>query len=164
MRAFPLDLALWRAARAAFALGALLAATCLIEGRWRVAPAPNSFGALVAVLVCLPGNEIARPWRIFASHALSLTAGVTMRALFPPSIEELAPIAAAATAVFLMSALDVIHPPAGAVAMWSASFERGEWSAPSLGLAILAACGIVVAADVIFAAAIPNPRSAGVDR
>jgi len=100
---------------AALGIVLVLLVTQLTVGASRAPTIVASMGASAVILYALPDTPSARLWPLFGGHILSATLAVLVVRTIPhPS---LALAAAIFGALFLMSALRCVHPPAGATAL-----------------------------------------------
>jgi CBS domain-containing membrane protein len=75
-------------------------------------------GASAVLLFAVPASPLAQPWSILGGNVLSALAGVACVQMIAHPV--LAPAAAVASAILLMSLCRCLHPPGGAVALTAA--------------------------------------------
>ena len=102
-------------------LGGLAAVSgaLLLFGEQQLVLSP-SFGALATLLYGAPRSALAQPANALLGHVLGALIGVVCRALLGPSdVAPLAPALAVALTVALGRFARILHPPAGAVALYA---------------------------------------------
>jgi len=86
----------------------------------------TSLGALAILLMCLPHSEVTKTSTVLLSHLLGAVCGVTFRLCVAPWSLFWAEVGAIALALFVLQVADLLHPPAGAVALWAVNHQVPE--------------------------------------
>lgn len=118
------------------AMGAGFGLACCAVLLWGLAPAGNDlighplliapFGASAFLIFAVPNSPLAQPWAVVVGNSLSALAGlVVVKAGLSPVFA--APIAVS-LAMIGMSATRSLHPPGGAVALFTALAAPAAWS------------------------------------
>jgi CBS domain-containing membrane protein len=121
-------------------LGALLAVV-VCGGILRLVPLPAYWlvapvGASVVILFTLSHSPLAQPWPVIGAYAVSTLAGlVSMQFVADPIV---AAAVAVALTVWLMTRLNCIHPPGGALAMLLVHEQHGHMVPVGHTLALIA--------------------------
>jgi CBS domain-containing membrane protein len=99
-------------------LGVLAAATAGL-GVQNILPALPfliaPIGASAVLVFAVPASPLAQPWPVFGGNVVAACVGVTVLHLVPVTLAAIA--IAVASAILVMSLLQCLHPPSGAVAI-----------------------------------------------
>ena len=134
-------------------LGALLAVVVCggilqlipLPAYWLIAPV----GASVVILFTLSHSPLAQPWPVVGSYTVATAASLLSLHFVPNAV--VASAVAVALSVWLMTRLNCIHPPGGALAMLLVHEQHGHMGPMDHTVALIAANVLVllVAAVVI---------------
>jgi len=117
--ALSLRIAGLRLTHAVISFGILLLAARLAAERWSVNLLLPSHGAMAVILLCLSDRDIARPRNVICGQVAGALLGIACRQWIAPWSLEGAILAAVAGTIFVITFLDCVYPPAGAVALWA---------------------------------------------
>lgn len=99
----------------------------------------GSYGALAVVLIALQDEPVARFRTVLSAHMLAATAGFALFHASPFVPGGLLVAVTVGTTLFLMASMNVVHPPAGAVAFVAVSPDS---PVETLGVSFIALCGL----------------------
>jgi len=100
-------------------LGGVSAVEFLLAPLQQVRMLGNSLGALAILLLCLPKGEFSKTSTIIFSHIIASAIGILCQLTIAPFWMLGALFCAISITIFILYALDIAHPPAGAVALWA---------------------------------------------
>ena len=108
---------------------------------WLVAP----LGASAVLVFCVPASPLAQPWSVIGGNTLSALVGIACaRWIGDPAWAGATAVGAAIGAMFMLRCL---HPPGGAMALFTALADVGSfgfaWFPAGLNSLLLVAAGVV---------------------